>query len=339
MVKKFQKTLAKANAACEKKNAALVPYLGTNDNVEDLDKLREAIGDDKLTFWGISYGTRIGYIYALKYPKRTRALVLDGSIDPAGTTRGLNASGSASDQAFGSFAQAYPNAAAQIRQVLAKLDKTTVALPGGKKLTRWGVIDAFYGAVPQERNWPALNDGAAVLYAAVFGTGDEQAAAARAARQIVAPQPNSNAGGVFSVVNCLDYSGRPSLKQAIADIKEQHKYGPVNGAATTTSFALGCSGLKVKPDPVPLITGQGSKVPVLVLGSTRDGSTPALWTARMSRAFPASRTVTYAGGQHGTWITTNGPCVNSVANDYVNTLTLPATDLGCPNSFQKPDSQ
>ena len=89
-----------------------------------------------------------------------------------------------------------------------------------------------------------------------------------------------------------------------------------------------------EPDPIPRITGAGSEVPLLILGSTRDGSTIVQWTARMSRAFPASRTVTYAGGQHVTWGAFAGSaCLDRVANRYVIETVLPATDRGCPNSL------
>src|SRR5205085_11298375 len=56
---------------------------GTANVVEDLDKLRAALGDDKLTYLGYSYGTRIGSGYAEAYPHNVRAMVLDGAIDPS----------------------------------------------------------------------------------------------------------------------------------------------------------------------------------------------------------------------------------------------------------------
>ena len=58
-----------------------------------------------------------------------------------------------------------------------------------------------------------------------------------------------------------------------------------------------CAGLRVTPDPVPVIKGSGVRVPVLVLGASREGST----------------------------------CVKDVANDYVVNVRLPAMDVGCPN--------
>src|SRR6185369_7776998 len=61
------------------------PFVGTNSIVRDMDLLREALGDDKLTYLGFSYGTFLGAIYADTFPERVRALVLDGALDPAVT--------------------------------------------------------------------------------------------------------------------------------------------------------------------------------------------------------------------------------------------------------------
>jgi hypothetical protein len=85
-----------------------------------------------------------------------------------------------------------------------------------------------------------------------------------------------------------------------------------------------------------VITGQGPEVPALILGSTRDAATVVQWTARMSRAFPASRTVTYAGGQHVTWLLAGSECVDRVGTRYLLSLRLPVSDRGCSNAY-RPD--
>ena len=58
-------------------------YLSTDYTVRDLDQIRAALGDDKLTFLGYSYGTYIGAKYAAAFPDHVRALVLDGAVDPS----------------------------------------------------------------------------------------------------------------------------------------------------------------------------------------------------------------------------------------------------------------
>jgi pimeloyl-ACP methyl ester carboxylesterase len=69
--------------ACERNEGSRLPYLSTADTVRDLDQLRAALGDKKLTFLGYSYGSYLGAKYAEAYPDHVRALVLDGAVDPA----------------------------------------------------------------------------------------------------------------------------------------------------------------------------------------------------------------------------------------------------------------
>lgn len=60
----------------------VLAHLGTRDAARDLDVLRAVLGDDQLSFLGVSYGTRLGAIYAEMFPEKVRALVLDGAVDP-----------------------------------------------------------------------------------------------------------------------------------------------------------------------------------------------------------------------------------------------------------------
>ncbi|EOD05171.1 hypothetical protein EMIHUDRAFT_453703 [Emiliania huxleyi CCMP1516] len=55
-------------------------FMGTQDLAHDLDTLRTAIGADKLSVWGISYGTEVGATYATVYPERVDKMILDGNV-------------------------------------------------------------------------------------------------------------------------------------------------------------------------------------------------------------------------------------------------------------------
>jgi pimeloyl-ACP methyl ester carboxylesterase len=71
------------DAKCAQRSGAdLLANAGTRDVVKDMDVLRSALGDQKLTYLGYSYGTRLGYSYAEAFPQNVRALVLDGALDP-----------------------------------------------------------------------------------------------------------------------------------------------------------------------------------------------------------------------------------------------------------------
>lgn len=69
-------------ADCVRLSGDLLPYVGTLNAARDLEQLRKALGDDRLTYIGFSYGTALGAVYADLFPDRVRALVLDGSVDP-----------------------------------------------------------------------------------------------------------------------------------------------------------------------------------------------------------------------------------------------------------------
>lgn len=81
------KTLADA---CGQRAADLLPHMSTENTVRDLELLRRAVGDDKLTYHGISYGTYVGALYANMFPGRVRGLVLDGSMDFRGNALGAD---------------------------------------------------------------------------------------------------------------------------------------------------------------------------------------------------------------------------------------------------------
>src|SRR3954449_13271811 len=79
---------------CERTNGGLLRHVSTADTARDLNLLRQAVGDRRLSYWGTSYGTFLGATYANLFPSRVRALVLDGNIAPgAYVHRRLKASG------------------------------------------------------------------------------------------------------------------------------------------------------------------------------------------------------------------------------------------------------
>lgn len=67
---------------CKNNAGSLLNHMSTKDVVRDVDTLRAAVGDRKLTYVGFSYGTLIGSTYAAMFPKQSRAIVIDGNVDP-----------------------------------------------------------------------------------------------------------------------------------------------------------------------------------------------------------------------------------------------------------------
>lgn len=343
VTRSFAQTLTKANADCQANNARIAEHMGTNEVVADLDAIRAALGEEQLTYWGMSYGTRIGYVYALQHPERVRAIVLDGSIDPASTNLTLTQGAPGPEQAFGSFANAYPQAATQFDELLVRLGKRPVWVAEGVRLDRPFMLGLVYETVAHQQAYASVAGVIGLAHLSVFGTPEQQAAVNPTLAQTIPAvrrsmlTTNSNAGGVFSIVNCADYADRPTFDEVMQAVRYEHRLGPRYSVRLSAAFGLGCSGLSIKADPIPVITDAGSKVPVLILGASRDGSTVSQWTTRMSRAFPSSRTVVYAGGQHVTWGFAGSACVDAVANAYVINRTLPKADIGCPNAYVVPE--
>ena len=77
-----QRAAEQFDAACQLRSGDLLPYLGTEYVARDMDLLRAAVGDQKLNYFGVSFGTFIGTVYANLFPHRIRAMALDGAYNP-----------------------------------------------------------------------------------------------------------------------------------------------------------------------------------------------------------------------------------------------------------------
>ena len=94
-----------AQRCTDRVGADVLANVGTRDAARDLDVLRAALGDPKLTYLGYSYGTRLGSTYAEDFPQNVRALVLDGALDPSQSTVDRSVAQAAGfQQAFDAFA-------------------------------------------------------------------------------------------------------------------------------------------------------------------------------------------------------------------------------------------
>lgn len=78
------------DGACERRGGAILDHMSTANVARDLDRLRQAVGDDELTYYGVSYGSMLGQTYANLFPDKFRALVIDGVLDPIAWTTGAS---------------------------------------------------------------------------------------------------------------------------------------------------------------------------------------------------------------------------------------------------------
>ena len=72
-------------ADCQRISRSLIQYVNSESAARDMDRIREELGEDTLTYVGFSYGTFLGATYAEFFPERVRALLLDAGMNPAAT--------------------------------------------------------------------------------------------------------------------------------------------------------------------------------------------------------------------------------------------------------------
>ena len=157
-------------ADCEQKYGGLLPYMTTANIAKDMDQIRAAMGQDKLSYLGYSYGTYIGQVYATLFPTRVRRMVLDSIVDPTGVWYADNI---AQDYAFQGRMRAFFGWAARYDRVYhlgttaaqvsrswyaarAKLIANPIAQPHGPNIGPDEFDDTFVVGGYDDGYWPQL---------------------------------------------------------------------------------------------------------------------------------------------------------------------------------------
>lgn len=325
---------ADMNRACADRHAAVLDHLGTAAAVRDLDALRRAVGDRRITYWGISYGTRIGYTYALTFPDRVRAIVLDGNVHPRSSiSHFAEGVATAGDSALSLFFQVHQGTRSQYRRANARLSRKPLRLQSGRSFTRWDLRDALWGFSSEERlgeaTWFAARSYLARVTDALFAEGSKRRAARRWLQRSVGEPGFGAAGGIEAIVNCADYADRPSAGEQDELARRVRLGAPITGWHPAV-LALQCEGLEqLRPDPVPTWFPVNRSARLLLVGSTRDARTPYAWTAAMAAAFPRAKVVTYVGGQHGAFVSAGSRCVDRRVSRYLLRRERPEADVAC----------
>ena len=337
-----QLELTERNRDCIARHRALIPEMGTVDAAHDLDALRQAVGDDRLTFWGVSYGTVIGSTYAALFPGRVRALVLDGSVDPWVDLSGLRGSATAPDDAIRFFLQLNPDLKVPLQASLVRLEQEPLILPDGSLYTRWDLLDPLVNYLPQSRISGTYGRTLIeTVHQALVGAPAEQTAALETLQHplLRSPEHDLLAAAGFAAVACQDFPQRMSPRQQAALLGDLTRQAPIYGGSIGVNFLALCSGyedLKVNT-PVPRAPFPQRDVSGLITGSSWDGATPWIWSTAMARAFPSMRTLQVVGNEHGIYTNAQTACVEKAVSRYLLTASVPPRDLSCP--YVKPAEQ
>ena len=323
------------SVACLRRNPRLLAHVGTLDVVKDLDLLRIAMHEDKISYFGFSYGTSIGLTYAQLFPGHLRAMVLDGVLDPAVTMDERNR-----QQAIGfernltdffadcdktnkcTFDRGAPPRAA-FQALLDRLDKAPLAVGnrslGPAEFTA-AVISQLYNS---SRGWPRL---AQLLAAAQRGNGGPALSRFDAYVDRHADGTYSNTNEANLAVNCLDLQASHDPAHVQAEAERLRSEAPLFGPIAVW-YSAPCAYWPVPIVPVPVGNAAGSP-PILVVGNTDDPATPYVWAKEVAARLANAVLVTYDHTGHTAYVS-GPPCVRKRVDEYLVKVELPAAGIIC----------
>lgn len=322
-------------AGCEARSGRLLPYVGTIDAARDMDRIREALGERRLTYLGFSYGTLLGAAYAELYPHEIRAMVLDGAIDPAigpitsdeqqaaGLQQQLDAF-FASCRSSGCGWHPHGSPRAAFEALLAGVRRRAVAVAGsdqsvGPAALLYGVASALYS----QSSWPSLGRALTAL-----GGGDG-GPILKMFDTYVGRRSNgtfANTDEAETAIDCAT-TPAPSLAAIRAAAPGAKAASPAFGLLDLYSEA-GCSVWPVKATgPAGPVHAPGSPT-ILVVGATHDPVTPYAWAKGLAAQLPHGVLLTRDGGGHTSYFQSS--CVEAAVDRYLATTVAPRAGTVCP---------
>jgi pimeloyl-ACP methyl ester carboxylesterase len=323
---------------CERNSRALLPYVGTQNAARDLDVLRAALGQSRLTYLGKSYGTYLGTWYAQLFPHRVRALVLDGAVDP--DTPALRADitqAQGFQAAFGSFAawcrasSGCPlgqDAAGQLRALLVRANSRPLSQELGTGQVASGalLLNGVAAALYSKSAWPDLKD---ALVNAFKGDGTVLVQLANLLLERNPDGTYSNLADANTAISCVDRPWPRSLAGWQAAASAAGRVAPLFGQADVWGN-LPCAYWPVPPAPLPAFKAAGAP-PILVVGTTRDPATPYRWARALAGDLSSGVLLGWNGDGHTAYGEGSG-CVDTIVNSYLISLKVPRSGTVCPGS-------
>ncbi|MGW3347660.1 alpha/beta hydrolase [Nonomuraea rubra] len=324
---------------CRRRSGRLLPHLGTVNVARDLDLLRQALGERRLTYLGKSYGTLLGAVYAKLFPGRVRAMVLDGALDPGRSRARLGVEQAAGfERALRAYVEdclavggcpfmsrTVDGALEEVSGLLRRTDGRPLRGDGRRGVTQAVAVLGLLGPLYDRALWPELGE---ALRRAFKGDG---ALLLRNADQLTGRRDDgtySNETEANLAVNCADggYPRRPATYGRIAAATAARGRAPRFGAYLVWS-SLPCAYWPHPPELGPLDVKGAA--PILVVGTERDPVTPYAWARRLAGALGSGVLLRYGGDGH-TAYGGGSRCVDEVVERYLVAGVVPEDGAVCP---------
>ena len=320
--------------ACEKKSGDILPYISTNNTARDMDAIRAALGEEKITYFGFSYGSELGATWATMFPTTVRAIVLDGATDPE-----ADYMQSGLDQAKGFEAQfatflkecsaektcAFHNkgdAEGAYDKLIAELDARPLVVSKDRTVVNQSVaFTAIAEAMYSSAMWTELE---VALAAAQKGKGAGLLSLYDQYYQRSGDGTYGNELEAFYSIQCLDDPGPQTVEETDAYTPKFIAAAPRLAFGFATGY--GCIFWKAKPDLRIKITGKGAG-PIIVIGTTGDAATPLASSRKMTAALEDGRLIVVTANRHTGY--GENTCVTDAVNKYLITTKVTFEEKAC----------
>jgi pimeloyl-ACP methyl ester carboxylesterase len=329
--------------ACGRSAAArigLLDHMKTTDNVKDMESLRKALGQKKINYYGFSYGTYLGQVYATQHPARVRRFVFDGVVNPK---RVFYKSNLDQDRAFQKTINVYFGWLARHHSVYhlgttrrqvahdfyaerRKLDRHAAGgIVGGDELT-----DALLGAAYYVYGWVDT----AEAYSALMNKGEYQPIA-----DLYGATPNvpgsDNGNAVYLATTCTDAPWPKSWQRIKHDNIRVARTAPFL-TWDNAWFNGPCSFWPARSARPVHVTGKHVRSHILLISETLDPATPFSGALEVRKLFPRSSLIEGVGGTTHAGSLSGVACTDDTIGRYLTNGAVPKrkagnrSDLRCP---------
>jgi pimeloyl-ACP methyl ester carboxylesterase len=313
--------------ACGKAGGKLLEHLKSLDTVRDMDLLRQALNARQINYFGFSYGTYLGQVYATRYPERVRRMVLDGNVNPGRVWYDSNLD---QDVAFDRNIKLYFRWVAQNnrafhlgrtgREVERRFyaeQKKLVRKPAAGKIGPSELTDIFLQAGYYRFGWTDI--------ARAFSDWVRDGDAAGLVRLYDANNPKGagadNNYAIYLAVQCTDAEWPQSWTKWTTDNWAVHRQAPFETWANAW-YNAPCRTWPARSG-IPVTVSGETAPPVLLISETLDAATPFSGSLEVRKRFPRSVLVEGVNGTTHSGSLSGNRCVDDTIATYLASGKLP----------------
>ncbi|MFM7687507.1 MAG: alpha/beta hydrolase [Actinomycetota bacterium] len=321
---------------CIEQSGDFMAYMGTNQSARDMDAIREALGERTISYFGWSYGSELGAVWATLFPDTVRAAVLDGATDPTADSLDRSLQQAAGfEKALDTFLadcsadDTCPfhhggDSEGAFDDLMERIDENPLPTVDGRPpLTRGMALTSVAQAMYSEDLWPDLR------FALAAGDEGDGAPLLALYDQYLQRRDDGTWDDTleaFQVISCQDTADRGTVEEEDALADRYREVAPRTAPGTSGSYF--CTFFPPATDPEIAVTGKGAG-PILVMGTTGDPATPLDGTRRMAETLEDGRLVVVEAEGHTGYAI--GKCSGKVIEAYLIDPVgkAPADDTAC----------